>query len=55
MKTSYDKLAKFYTKCFGHITMMAATFIYGKNPLKVFFYKNQKANDLGTWYVAFGV
>ena len=31
MKTCYDKLAKIYTKYFGHMTKMAATPIYGKN------------------------
>ena len=53
MKTPYDKLAKFYAKYFGHMTKMAVTPIYGKN-----LYKNlllQKADDLGTWYVAFGM
>ena len=34
----------------GHMTKMATMPIYGKNLLK-----NQKADDLGTWYVAFGV
>ena len=37
MKISYDKLAKMYTNCFGHMTKMANTPIYGKNPLKIFF------------------
>ena len=32
VKTSYDKLAKIYAKYFGHMTKMAATPIYGKNP-----------------------
>ena len=31
MKTPYDKLAKIYTKYFGHMTKMTATPIYGKN------------------------
>ena len=34
MKTPYYKLAKIYTKYFGHMTKMAATPIYGKNLLK---------------------
>ena len=34
------------------MTKMAATPIYGKNPLKNLFLQNQKADDLGTWYVA---
>ena len=37
MKTPYDKLAKIYAKCTGHMTKMATTPIYGKNPLNVFF------------------
>ena len=37
VKTPYDKLAKIYTKYFGHMTKMTATPIYGKNPLKNFF------------------
>ena len=28
--TPYDKLAKIYTKCYGHMTKMAAMPIYGK-------------------------
>ena len=36
VKTPYDKLAKIYIKCFGHMTKMAAMPIYGKNPLKIF-------------------
>ena len=55
MKTPYDKLAKIYAKYFGHMTDMAATPIYGKNPVKIFFFQNQKADDLGTWYVALGM
>ena len=37
VKTPYDKLAKIYTKQFGHMTKMTATPIYGKNPLKFSF------------------
>ena len=29
MKTSYNKLAKIYTNCFGHMTKMADMPIYG--------------------------
>ena len=36
VKTPYDKLAKIYSKYFSHMTKMAATPIYGKNPLKIF-------------------
>ena len=35
-KTSYDRLAKIYTNCTGHMTKMATMPIYGKNPLKIF-------------------
>ena len=37
MKTSYDRLAKIYTNCTGHMTKMATTPIYGKNPLNILF------------------
>ena len=50
MKTPYDNLAKFYTKCSGHMTKMADMPIYGKKTFKILL-KNQKAHDLGTWYV----
>ena len=36
VKTPYDKLAKIFTKYFGHMTKMAATAIYGKNLLNFF-------------------
>ena len=36
------------------MTKMTAMPIYGKKPLKNLLLKNQKADDLGTWYVAFG-
>ena len=55
MKTPYDKIAKIYSKHKGHMTKMAATPIYGKNLLKNLLLQNQKADDLGTWYVAVGV
>ena len=38
----------------GHMTKMPTTPIYGKNPLKSSS-PDQKAYDLDTWYVAFGV
>ena len=38
----------------GHMTKMATKPIYGKNPLKNLL-QNQKAADLGTWYVALGM
>ena len=55
MKTPYDRIAKIYTKCTGHMTKMATTPIYGQRPFKCFFLWNQKANGLGTWYVALGM
>ena len=36
VKTPYDKIAKIYSKHLGQMTKMAATPIYGKNPLKIF-------------------
>ena len=36
MKTPYNKFAKIYTNCIGHLTKMADMSIYGKNPLKIF-------------------
>ena len=51
MKISYNKLAKIYANWFGHMTKMADMPIYGKNLLL----QNQKADDLGTWYVTFGM
>ena len=32
MKTSYDRLAKIYTNCTGHMAKMATTPIYDKKP-----------------------
>ena len=42
VKTPYDKSAKIYTKHFGHMTKMAATPIYGKNLLKIFFSRTSR-------------
>ena len=42
MKTPYDKSAKIYPKFFGHMTKMAATPIYGKNLLKIFFSRTRR-------------
>ena len=47
MKTSYDRLAKIYTECTGHITKMATTPIYGKNLLNVFFSGTKRPMALG--------
>ena len=35
----------------GHMTKMAVRPIYGKNPSKNLLLTNQKADDLGTWFV----
>ena len=53
MKTPYDKLAKIYTKYFGHMTKMAAMPIYEKH-FKNLLIQNQKVDDLGTWCEALG-
>ena len=47
MKTPYDRLAKIYTKCTGHMTKMVTTRIYGKNPLNVFFSGTKRPMALG--------
>ena len=48
METPYDKLAKIYANCFGHMTKMAITPIrvYGKNPLKIFFSRTRRLMTL---------
>ena len=40
-------LAKIYTNYFGHMTKMAATPIYGKNPLKIFFSGTRRLMTFG--------
>ena len=47
MKTPYDSLAKIYTNCTGHMTKMATTPIYGKNPLNIFFSGTKRLMALG--------
>ena len=47
MKTTYDKIAKIYSKHSGHMTKMAATPIYGKNPLKILFSRTSRPMTLG--------
>ena len=54
MKTPYDKLAKIYAKYFGHMTKMAATPIYGKNPLKIFFSRTRRPMTLGLGMLHWG-
>ena len=43
----YDRLAKIFTKCTGHMTKMATTPIYGKNPLNIFFSGTKRPIALG--------
>ena len=47
MKTPYDRLAKIYTNCYGHMTKMATMPIYGKNPLNIFFSRTKRPMALG--------
>ena len=47
MKTTYDRLAKIYTNCSGHMTKMATMPIYGKNPLNIFFSRTKRPMALG--------
>ena len=47
MKTPYDRLAKIYANCTGHMTKMATSPIYGKNPLNIFFSGTKRSMDLG--------
>ena len=47
MKTPNDRSAKIYSNCTGHMTKMATTPIYGKNPLNIFF-SGTKGIGLGT-------
>ena len=54
MKTSYNKLAKIYSNCFGHMTKMADMPIYGKNPLKIFFSRTRRLMTLGLGMYHFG-
>ena len=65
-KTAYPIKAKFYVEppwvggtkvCWrhlGHMTKMATTPIYGKNPSKKFLPQNLQADFHETWYVASG-
>ena len=50
MEPPWDGGTKFCSNGPGHMTKMAAMPIYGKN----LFLRNQKANDLETWYAALG-
>ena len=44
VKTHFAKLAKIYTKNFGHMTAMP---IYDKNPSKIFFSRTRRPVTLG--------
>ena len=46
-KTTYDKIAKIYSKHLGHMTKMATLPIYGKNPLKIFLTRTRRPMTLG--------
>ena len=47
MTTPYDWLAKICTNCYGHMTKMATTPIYGKNYLDIFFSGTKTPMALG--------
>ena len=47
MTFPYDWLAKTYTNCYGYMTNMATTPIYGKNPLNPFFSGTKRPLALG--------
>ena len=47
LKTPYDRLAKIYTNCFGHMTKTATTPIYTKNPFNIFFSGTKRPIALG--------
>ena len=47
MKTPYDRLAKIYTNCSGHMTKMTTTPIYGKNPLNILLSGTKRPIALG--------
>ena len=55
MTIAYDLLAKIYTNCYGHMTKMATTPIYGKNSLNFFSgTKRPLALGLGMWHKGCG-
>ena len=47
INTPYDRFVKIYTNCTGHMTKMATTPIYGKNPLNIFFSGTKRPMALG--------
>ena len=54
MKTPYDKFTKIYTNCYGHIIKMADIPKYCKKNIKNLLH-DQKADDIGTWFVTLGM
>ena len=50
VKTSYDNLIKMHAKYFGRMAKLATGPI--NTPFKNLLLQNQKADDLGTWYLA---
>ena len=53
MEPQWDGGMKVCLRGLGHMTKMAATPIYGKNPSRIFS-RTERANDLVAWYVALG-
>ena len=54
METPLDAGTKVCSNGPGHMTKMVAMPIYGKT-FKNLLLQNQKADDLGTWYIALGM
>ena len=50
MEPPWDGGTKVYSNGPGHMTEMAAMPIYGKNLKKNLLIRNQKADDLESWY-----
>ena len=55
METPFDRLAKLYANCIGHMTKMAMLPIYGKNPLNIFFPESGRPMTLGLDNLALGM
>ena len=53
MEPPWDRKTKVCSNGLGHMIKMAAMPIYGKT-LKILLLRNQKADDLETWYAALG-
>ena len=47
METPWDAGTKVCSNGLGHMTKMAATLIYGKNPLNIFFFRTRRPMTLG--------